>query len=101
MTEKIRYDAEEKIKGYVEQGTARAHRAEADHKKAKELLFQMESSMKQLKEELQAAQAKAADEKRRALAKKDAVITRISRSLMEQDSDLVRVEKERNAAKAE
>ena len=101
MTEKIRNDAEAKIKGYVEQGTARAHRAEADRKKAKELLFQMESSMKQLKEELQAAQARAAEDKRRALAEKDAVITQISHSLMEQGSDLARVERERDAARAE
>ena len=83
MTKKICHDAEEKIKGYVEQSTAKVHRAEADRKQAKELMFQMEGSMKRLKEELQVAQAKAAEEKRRALAEKDDVITQVSRSLME------------------
>ena len=64
MTKQIHHDAEEKIKGYVEQGTAGAHRAEADRKRVNELMFQMEASMKQLKEEIQAAQAKAAEERR-------------------------------------
>ena len=59
MTQQICHDAEEKIKVFVEQGTARAHRAEADRKRAKKLMFQMETSMKQLREKLQAAQAKA------------------------------------------
>ena len=83
MTKKVRHDAEERIKGYVEQGTAKVHRAEADRKQAKELMFQMEGSMKRLKEELQAAQAKAVEDRRLALAEKDVVITQISRSLME------------------
>ena len=53
MTQQIRYDAEEKIKVFVEQGTARTHKAEAERNRAKELMFQMEASMKQLREELQ------------------------------------------------
>ena len=75
MTKKIRHDAEEKIKGYVEQSTAKVHRAEVRRKLAKELMFQMEGSMKRLREELQTAQAKATEEKKHALAKKDDVIT--------------------------
>ena len=54
-----------------------------------------------MREELQAAQAKVAEEKRRTLAEKYAVITQVSRSLMEQGSDLVRVEKERDTVRAE
>ena len=76
MTQKICYDVEERM-------------------------FQMRGSMEWLREELRAAQDKAEEEKRHVLAEKDAVITQISRSLMEQGNDLVRVEKERDVARAE
>ena len=64
-------------------------------------MFHMRGSMDRLREELRAARDKAEEEKRHALAEKDAVITQISRSLMEQGSDLARVERERDLAKAE
>ena len=68
---------------------------------AEERMFHMRRSIDQLREEFSAARGEAEEEKRHALAKKDAVITQISRSLMEQGNDLMRVERERDLAKAE
>ena len=79
--------------GYVATQKVR-HRAE-------ERVSQIRSSMARLREEFRTAEDSAEEGKRQALADKDAVITQISRSLMERGSDLIKVERERDLAKAE
>ena len=64
-------------------------------------MSQMRGSMARLSEDLQAAQDRAEEGERQALAEKDAIITQISRSLIEQGSDLIKAERERDLAKAE
>ena len=64
MMQKIYGKANAQIKMVVKIRTARAHKAEADRNWAKELLWEIENSLKQFEEELKVAQAKADEVKR-------------------------------------
>ena len=82
LTGQIHDEAKGRIQMVTGIAIANVHKAREDRNWAKELVFQLKDSLKQLEVKLRESLAKANEEKRQALIEKDVVIIEISRSLM-------------------